>query len=92
METNNLEFVHENPREKNKFSWVLLLLLMGICILIIDYFKVPNPTIICMIVVVFSMFYGGYVSGVLNAAMTLIYSAYFFSDKHRFFHYSDQNL
>jgi len=92
VETNNLEFVHENPREKNKFSWVLLLLLMGICILIIDYFKVPNPTIICMIVVVFSMFYGGYVSGVLNAAMTLIYSAYFFSDKHRFFHYSDQNL
>lgn len=92
METNNLEFVHENPREKNKFSWVLLLLLMGICILIIDYFKVPNPTIICMIVVVFSMFYGGYVSGVLNAAMTLIYSAYFFSDKHRFFHYYDQNL
>ncbi len=92
METNNLNIIHENPYEKNKFSCVLLLLLMGICIFIMDYFQVPNPTIICMIVVVILMFYGGYISGVLNAAMTLIYSAYFFSDKHRFFHYSDQNL
>lgn len=90
METN--KGIQEYHCGKNKFSCVFILLLMGICILIINHFQVPNPTIICMIVVVFAVFYGGYVCGVLTSGMTLIYSAYFFSDKHCFYRYSHQNL
>lgn len=77
---------------KNKLPCLGMILMMGIVILISYCFQIPNPMIICIIVVVLAILSGGYVCGIICGAMTLLYSAYFFSDKHSIFLYSNENL
>ena len=42
-------------------------------------FTIPNPAVIYFTAVVFSAFHGGMVPGLVSAALTLIYAAFFFS-------------
>ena len=92
METKEYEETQGLQRMKRKFLCIGITLLMGVVIFLIDRFHVPNPTILCMVVVVFAVFFGGCICGILSAGMTLFYSAYFFSDGHNFTQYSGENL
>jgi diguanylate cyclase (GGDEF)-like protein len=92
METRKNGDIQKLRATKNKVMFTGIILFMGLVIFLVDYFHVPNPTILCMVVVVFAVFFGGYVCGILSAAMTLLYSAYFFSENHNFVQYSNVNL
>lgn len=92
METKEYEETQGLQGMKRKFLCIGITLLMGVVIFLIDCFHVPNPTILCMVVVVFAVFFGGCICGILSAGMTLLYSAYFFSDGHNFTQYSGENL
>ena len=92
METKEYGETQGLQRMKRKFLCIGITLLMGVVIFLIDRLHVPNPTILCMVVVVFAVFFGGYACGIVCAGMTLFYSAYFFSDGHKFIQYSNENL
>jgi diguanylate cyclase (GGDEF)-like protein/PAS domain S-box-containing protein len=51
-------------------------------------FKVPNPPAILLLVVAFSSFRGGTRSGLVSAAMSCLYFAYYFSVPGQWFHYT----
>ena len=55
-------------------------------------FKIPNPPAILLLIVAFSAFYGGMVSGMVSAAMAWLYFAYFFSIPGQPFHYAGENF
>ena len=55
-------------------------------------FKIPNPPPLYLTVIVYTAFSGGLRSGLLSAAITLLYTVYFFSTPGKLFHYSDENL
>jgi signal transduction histidine kinase len=55
-------------------------------------FTIPNPAILYITAVVFAAYNWGLVSGLLSAALTLLYAAIFFSDHGHLFHYSPDNF
>ena len=55
-------------------------------------FKIPNPPAIFLLIVAFSAFYGGMVSGMASATMAWLYFAYFFSIPGQPFHYAGENF
>ncbi|MEO7397342.1 MAG: hypothetical protein ABIW84_02140, partial [Ilumatobacteraceae bacterium] len=55
-------------------------------------FKIPNPPAIILLVVVFSVFYGGFPSGFASAVLGWFYLAVFFSIPGEPFHYVTGNL
>lgn len=92
METKNNGDTQDWQGTNNKILFIGILLFMGVVIFLADRFHVPNPTILCMVVVVFAVFFGGYICGILSASMTLFYSVYFFSENHNLVQFSDVNL
>ncbi len=44
-----------------------------------SFFAIPNPAVIYFTAVVFAAFHGGIGPGLVSAAITLIYAAWFFS-------------
>lgn len=79
-------------KSKNQFAFkISSVVITAMVIFIVDYFNVPNPAIICLIGVVFSVFAGGYLYGITSGILTFIYCAYFFSDNHSFIHYGNEN-
>ncbi len=69
----------------------ITILITAITIIIMDYFKIQNPAIVCLIGVVFAIFIGGYINGIISGIMTLIYCTYFFSENHSFIYYNNEN-
>ena len=55
-------------------------------------FKIPNPPAIILLIVVFSTFYGGLLSGTASAVLGWFYFAVFFSISGEPFHYAEGNL
>src|SRR4028119_2170173 len=55
-------------------------------------FRIPNPPPIYLTVIVYTAFSGGLRCGLISAAITLLYTVYFFSTPGKLFHYSDDNL
>ena len=55
-------------------------------------FKIPNPPAIILLIVVFSTFYGGLISGAASAALAWLYFAVFFSISGEPFHYAEGDL
>lgn len=79
--------------EKNKSVLALLsAVIMLLLILVVSYFNVPNPNMILITAMVFFTGVGGVVPGAVSAVLMLIYSMYFFSTNHSFFHYSEVNM
>ena len=55
-------------------------------------FPVPNPAVIYLCAVVFAAYYGGMTSGLISAAISLAFAAFFFSDPGQLFQYRANNL
>ena len=47
-------------------------------IALVHTFNIPNPAIICLLVVVFFTFVGGFYYGSISGLITLLYCSYFF--------------
>ena len=80
---------------KNFFSKHLLLFSFILTIFIVfavDFFKVPNPNVILLTVIVYLTFLGGFPSGSLSAFIVIVYSLYFFSLPYYFSSFSPENL
>lgn len=80
-------------------NWQLMssLLLTVVTLVVIELlsktvFEIPNPSPIYLTAVVYAAFSGGFRSGLLSAAIALLYGFYFFSTPGRLFHYTDDNL
>ena len=69
-----------------------VLVLMAIEWLDKTLFKIPNPAEIYLTAVVYAAFTGGLCSGLISAAITLLYALYYFSTPGQLFHYTDDNL
>jgi PAS domain S-box-containing protein len=69
-----------------------VVLLIAIELLDKTLFKIPNPAPIYLTAVVYAAFSGGLRSGLLSAAIALLYSLYYFSTPGQLFHYTDANL
>ena len=57
------------------FSFILTILIA----FVVDFFKVPNPNVILLTVIVYLTFFGGFLSGILSGLIVIVYSIYFFS-------------
>jgi anti-anti-sigma factor len=72
------------------------LITLGITLLIAGldryFWALPNPPAILVLVLVFSAYIGGVVSGLISAVLVWIFIALFFSISGRPFHYTDENL
>ncbi|HEX9815545.1 MAG TPA: PAS domain S-box protein [Candidatus Thermoplasmatota archaeon] len=68
-----------------------LVVLTGIELLQLVNVEIPNPAPLYFIPLVFSTLSGGVFAGLLSAAITLIYSAIFYSDPGTILSYSDEN-
>ncbi len=72
------------------------LVTLGITLLIaaLDryFWAIPNPPAILVLVLVFSAYIGGVVSGLISAVIVWIFIALFFSIPGRPLHYTDENL
>ena len=80
---------------KNFFSKHILLFSFILTIFIVfavDFFKVPNPNVILLTVIVYLTFLGGFSSGSLSAFIVIVYSLYFFSLPYYFSSFSPENL
>ena len=55
-------------------------------------YKVPNPPVILILLVVFFTFTGGLLAGLIAAVLELTYVSYFFSIPGQPFHYTSENL
>jgi PAS domain S-box-containing protein len=67
------------------------MVLIAIELLDKTFFNIPNPAPIYLTAVVYAAFSGGLRSGLVSAAITLLYGVYYFSI-HGQFHYTDDNL
>lgn len=79
-------------RDRNIFLRAVLPFLTFLAIPIINLLNIPNPAIIFMLMVVYFSFIGGIVSGGISALLTIVYSAWFFSDAGSFFRFNSENL
>lgn len=70
------------------FSFILTALM----ILVVDFYKIPNPNVILLTGLVYVTFLGGFSSGILSALIIIIYSFYFFSTPQHFGHFTQINL
>ncbi|MFA9465282.1 MAG: diguanylate cyclase [Velocimicrobium sp.] len=61
-------------------------------IFIVDYCKVPNPAIICLIGVAFATFIAGTLYGIISGLMSFMYCSYFFSINRSCIKYTDENM
>lgn len=61
-------------------------------IALVHTFNIPNPAIICLLVVVFFTFVGGFYYGSISGLLTLLYCGYFFSQTGKLFYYTDVDL
>jgi len=61
-------------------------------VLVCYYFGVPNPNVILITVVVLFTFIGGFVSGIVSAAILIVYSLLFFSIPGQPLHYVTEDL
>ena len=80
---------------KNFFSKHILLfsfILTIFIVFVVDFFKVPNPNVILLIVIVYLTFLGGFPSGSLSGFIVIVYSLYFYSSPHYFGSFSPENL
>lgn len=72
------------------------LVTLGITLLIAGldryFWAIPNPPAILVLVLVFSAYIGGVVSGLISAVLVWIFIALFFSIPGRPFHYTDENV
>ena len=72
------------------------LIALGVTLLIAGldryFWAIPNPPAILVLVLVFSAYIGGVVSGLLSAVIVWIFIALFFSIPGRPLHYTDENL
>ena len=68
------------------------ILIMTALILLVYYFRIPNPNMILIAGLVFCSALFGFGGGLIGAAIMLGYSMYFFSTDHSFFSYSPENL
>src|SRR4028119_641338 len=73
-------------------SILTVVLLIGIELLDKTLFKIPNPSPIYLTAVVYAAFSGGLRSGLVSAAIALLYTVYYFSTPGQLFHYTDDNL
>ncbi|MCR4347018.1 MAG: EAL domain-containing protein [Sulfuricaulis sp.] len=64
----------------------------GIEILAHTGFRIPNPPAILLLTVAFSAFYSGTQSGLVSAALSWVYFAYYFSIPGQPFHYVGENF
>ena len=71
---------------------ILFALLMLALIAFVYFFKIPNPNMILVAVLVLSTAIGGFVPGLVCAVLMTVYSMYFFSTDHSFFRFEEQNL
>ena len=68
------------------------ILIMTALILLVYYFRIPNPNMILIAGLVFCSALFGFGGGLIGAAIMLGYSMYFFSTDHSFFSYTPENL
>jgi PAS domain S-box-containing protein len=52
----------------------------------------PNPPAVLILIVIWAAFHGGMRAGLISAAVSWLYIAYFFSIPVHVFHYTDENL
>lgn len=52
----------------------------------------PTPTLVFLLTIVYAVFKGGLLSGLTSAAISIIYTSYFFSTPGTLFHYSPENM
>src|SRR6185436_21074580 len=55
-------------------------------------YTIPNPAVIYLCAVVFAAYYGGMASGLISAAISLAFAAFFFSDSGQLFQYRANNF
>lgn len=65
--------------------------IMGLLILIVSRFNIPNPNMILITAMILFTGIGGVIPGAVSAVMMLIYSMYFFSTDHSMFQYTEVN-
>lgn len=59
-------------------KWLLCVFLMLGFMLLADFLRIPDPAILLMIPVVYSVYSGGYLNGLLTGSLVILYNAYFF--------------
>ena len=65
---------------KRKFFHIMLSIPVSIiCVLFVFLFDVPNPMMILVLPVIYFTYAGGYLSGFLSCAISILYSLYYFS-------------
>jgi diguanylate cyclase (GGDEF)-like protein len=58
----------------------------------VNIFKVPNPNVVLLTVIVYFTFVGGFLSGIISGTIVILYSLYFFSVPSYIFSYSRENF
>lgn len=75
-----------------RYSKLFSIMITMAVILIVDYFKVPNPNVVLTTVFVYLTFLYGYFAGTISAGLVILYSMYFFSKDHSMLRYDELNL
>ncbi len=71
---------------------VTLLTLSAIELLALIIFRIPNPPPLLMLTIIFAAYIGSMREGFVSAAITWVYTLYYFSLPGRLFHYTDDSL
>jgi diguanylate cyclase (GGDEF)-like protein len=66
--------------------------MMLVLIFFVYNFNIPNPNMILIAALVLSTSVGGFIPGIVCAALMMIYSLFFFSVDHSFFQFTEENL
>ena len=82
----------KNERNNTITYTILSAMLMLVLIFAVSYFNVPNPNMILISAMVLFTGLGGVIPGAVSAILMLLYSMYFFSTDHSFFHYNEVNF
>lgn len=61
-------------------------------VFLVNSFKIPNPNVILLTVIVYITFLGGFPSGTLSGFIVIIYSLYFFSIPHNLGSFTPDNF
>lgn len=76
------------------YKFILWMSLIATFVITIILFiaKVPNPNVVLITVLVYFTFLGGYLSGAISGAITIVYTFYRYIEPQQLFMYSQENI
>jgi diguanylate cyclase (GGDEF)-like protein len=87
LKTNKLKNIAHNKH----FLYLVSLLITISIVWVVSYFNILNPAAFFLVVVAFSVFLAGIISGIISGFITITYCGYFFSNPGHLFSFSAEN-